>query len=144
MSNSSKAFKDLPELDFDPDHNQKAPTEEQERAKEANQSFTFREKAFTCSLYVCGLVFGVWLILIFNWPDIGKPTAAYYLYGLKLSLSTIALITIAIAILRFAIQCYGHHQSSSSTIETPNGATIVSLGKTVEQVGKTLQSSGTS
>ena len=71
------------------------------------------------------------------------PREAYYLYGLKLSLCTVTLITITIATLRFAIRCYGHHQPSSVQIDASSSA-VQLAGKTIEEIGKGMQSGSSS
>ena len=139
MSDVRSDFHNQPELDFDPEKVQSPPTEEEERAREAVQSFEFRQDAFTCALVACGVILLLWIALLCNWPEPNMPKEAYYLYGLKLSLCTVALITIAIATLRFAIQCYGHHQPASAT--GVDNTSVGIIGKFLEQIGKTIQSS---
>ena len=141
MSEEKDHFHIQPELDFDPEKVQNPPTEEEERAREASQSFWFREKVFIGSLYLCFFLFIVWLILIFNWPtmDENQGNGVYYLYGLKLSLCSVILVTAVVSTLRFAIQCYGHHQQSPTSGMDNSSVSII--GKFLEQIGKTIQSS---
>ena len=147
MSNESdNAFNSIEGLDFDnPDKSLSPPTDEQERIKEARQSYDFRHDAFIGALYLCGLLFIVWMILIFNWPkaDNSEGVGIYYLYGLKLSLCSVILITAVVSTLRFAIRCYGHHQPSSAQIDASSSA-IQIAGKTMEEIGKGMQSGSSS
>ena len=139
---ADNTFNKIEGLDYENlDQNLKPPTDEQERIREARQSYGFRNSAFVGALYLCFFLFIVWLILIFNWPEAGnnKEVGIYYLYGLKLSLCSIILITAVVSTLRFAIRCYGHHQPSSAQIDASSSA-IQLAGKTVEEIGKGMQS----
>ncbi len=139
---ADNTFNKIEGLDYENlDQNLKPPTDEQERIREARQSYGFRNSAFVGALYLCFFLFIVWLILIFNWPETGnnKEVGIYYLYGLKLSLCSIILITAVVSTLRFAIRCYGHHQPSSAQIDASSSAFQLA-GKTVEEIGKGMQS----
>lgn len=139
-------FNSIEGLDYENlDKDLKPPTDEQERIREARQSYGFRNNAFVGALYLCFFLFIVWLILIFNWPIVeeNKGNSIYYLYGLKLSLCSVILITAVVSTLRFAIRCYGHHQPSSAQIDASSSA-IQIAGKTMEEIGRGMQSGSSS
>lgn len=118
----------------DPD---RLESEERLKSKEALQAHEFRDTAFTFAKYLsCGLA-AVWVFLIFCCPQEGAPTAAYYLWGAKVSLCTILLVSIVVGMMRFAIRCYGHHQHTPEDNSGDNTAVLTTLGKVVEALAKT-------
>ena len=117
----------------DPD---KLASEELLKSKEAVQAHEFRGTAFTFAKYLsCGLVL-VWGFLIFCCPQDGAPTAAYYLWGAKVSLCTILLVSVVVGMMRFAIRCYGHHQHTPEDNSNDN-TVLTTLSKLVEALAKT-------
>lgn len=85
-------------------------------ASEATQAHQFRQWAFWGGFGASCLLFFLWLIvMLFFWPEHWYTTSMTLAYSLKLSLCTLTFLTIAIATLRFAIRCYGHHQNGSTT-----------------------------
>lgn len=95
-------------------------TEIMEKRREAVQAHGFRENAFRWIGMLCGVVGILWVALVAKSPDAAAPKEAFYLWGLKTSLCTVVLVTIAIGLLRFAIKCYGHHQHSVRDDDAPN------------------------
>lgn len=108
-----------------------------EKSREAKQAHEFRETAFAFAKYLSfGLVL-VWGFLIFCCPQDGAPTAAYYLWGAKVSLCTILLVSVVVGMMRFAIRCYGHHQHTQE--DNSNDNTVwTTLSKVVETLAKTV------
>ncbi len=88
-------------------------SEVMERRREAIQAHGFRESAFRWIGILCGVVGLLWVGLMAQSPDVTAPKEVFYLWGVKMSLCTVVLVTIAISLLRFAIKCYGHHQHSA-------------------------------
>lgn len=105
--------------------------------READQGHRLRENAFTIALIGNLLVGILWFALLANFPEGNNlPKEYYYLWALKMSLSTVVLIAIFISTMRFAIRCYGHHQPQQDG-DTQGFAL---LGKGLESVGKTINS----
>ncbi len=140
MMESSSYRKEYSEeqLPFDPESSQKADPELYWKAKEAEQSHRFRNKAFSAGLLIFGVVLLIWVILMANAPASNAPQTAYHLWMLKLSLSTVLLGTVAIGLLRFAIQCYGHHQKAA--VPDNKVPVMLDLSKIAEAAAKSVSS----
>ena len=54
---------------------------------------------------------------------------AFYLWGWKTSLTTVALLVLVIGTLRFAINCYGHHQKHTEKDPRQNGEALSVLSR---------------
>jgi hypothetical protein len=119
----------------DPDSTAKEDPDATWRAKEANQGHILRWVAFCGVAILTLLVFGFWGHQLFNLPGPCYPPEAFYIWAIKLSMSTLVFISLAIGLLRFAIKCYGHHNRDTS--QTPDSA-LPALGKFLETLGKSL------
>ncbi len=141
MTDSSSYRKEYSEeqLPFDPENSQKADPELYWKAKEAEQSHQFRSKAFSAGLLIFGVVLLIWVILMANAPANDAPPTAFHLWMLKLSLCTILLGTVAIGLLRFAIQCYGHHQKA--VVQDSKVPVVLDFAKIAEVAAKSASSS---
>lgn len=106
---------------------------------EAAQAHKFRQYAFFGGFGCSILLFLVWLfVMLFHWPEHWYAAPATLALCVKLSLCTLTFLSVAIATLRFAIRCYGHHQggpANSQEIDSPN---MNMAGKVLEAVGKVL------
>lgn len=101
-------------------------------SEEAQQAHHFREQAFTVVIAILIGALVIWIGMMCNNPDNQAPTVAFYLWGMKTSLATVVLLGIALALLSFAIKCYGHHSGKDCVgPENPN-AILAGLNKLVE------------
>lgn len=119
----------------DPDSTAKEDTDAAWRAKEANQGHILRWVAFSGVAALTLVTFGFWGHQLFNLPPPCYPPEAFYVWAIKLSMSTLVFISLAVGLLRFAIKCYGHHNKDSGQI--PDSA-LPAIGKFLEAFGKSL------
>ena len=106
---------------------------------EAAQAHKFRHWAFFGGFWASFVLFAVWLLaMLFYWPEHWYSTTVTLAFGVKFSLCTLTFLTVAIATLRFAIRCYGHHQSNTSTSNEIDSPSMSMAGKVLEAVGKAL------
>ncbi len=110
-----------------------------EKRREAVQAHKFREYVFQGIGVLCAAIAFVWVLLMANSPATDAPAASFHLWMLKLSLCTILLGTVAVGLLRFAIQCYGHHQKAA--VPEHKVPMMLDLSKIVEAAAKSSSAS---
>lgn len=122
----NEGFSDDPEAGF------KGDADAYWRLKEAAQGHRFRNVAFFGGSFLTVITSALWVYVIFcHWPDASADNAVVFLFGLKASLTTVVFLTALVSTLRFAIQCYGHHnQQKQEDIAPPNDAQTI-IGKAV-------------
>lgn len=104
---------------------------------EAVQAHKFRQWAFWGAFTASCALFAIWIgVMVCCWPEHWYTPAMTVLLGVKFSLCTLTSLTVAIAMLRFAIRCYGHHQSGSSNVGDSPTANMAQ--KILDVVGKAL------
>lgn len=114
------------------------PQERAEKSREAKQAHGFRESVFYWIGLLCFFVSMAWFWLLANCPENTAPKEAFYLWGAKVSLCTLVLVSLTVGLLRFAINCYGHHKPTPENGVSASSA--ASVGKVIEAVGKAFQS----
>lgn len=121
-------------LPFDPDSSGKADPEAVWKNRESKQGHEFRTSAFYLSFSFSLILFALWLVVMFSfWPDkeASAPIAAVYIS--KSALFTIVFLAVLIATMRFAIQCYGHHNKKDDMNDV--SSMLSTLLKITEKIG---------
>lgn len=128
---------DTDKISDDPDSVAKEDTDAAWRAREAKQGYWLRWFAFLGAAVLTFTTFGFWGHQLFNLPGPCYPPEAFYVWAIKLSMSTLVFVSLAVGLLRFAIKCYGHHNRDSGQI--PDSA-LPAIGKFLEALGKSFNS----
>lgn len=118
---------------FDPEDNATVTI-----SHEAKQAHFFRKLAFG-GAFIADMAIGIlWWGLLFCSPENSAPTAAFHLWMVKCSLSTVAFIVVTTSLLNFAIKCYGHHNNQKEADLKSNDSLVQIIGKAIEQAGKSI------
>lgn len=70
--------------------------------QQAKQAHSFRDRLFWVLIAILVVAAGLWGFLIIMNPT--GPKESFYLWGFKSSLSTVAVLTLAVSLLRFSLR----------------------------------------
>lgn len=117
-----RTFESLP---FDPESTGKADPEKVWKLRETEQAHRFRERAFFFMTRGCVIVFLLWVVLVVaSWPWAEMSAPMVFFLGAKLAIVSAVLLTLSIAIMRFAIQCAHHESKKDSDQPKPDNVWI--------------------